>query len=68
MTLKIRTRLATEQINRRMVILMAGFHLCTEEDSLNIRGFDSINRYGTIQGLYKKERRSERLEKANMAH
>ena len=47
---------------------MAGFHLCTEEDSLNIRGFDSINRYGTIQGLYKKERRSERLEKADMAH
>jgi hypothetical protein len=29
---------ATEQMRRRMVMRMAGFHLFTDESALNIRG------------------------------
>jgi hypothetical protein len=39
-TLKIRTRLATEQISSRIVIRIAGFHLLIDDYSLTIRGFN----------------------------
>lgn len=52
MTLKTLTKLATEQISRRMVIRMAGFHLWSEESEANIRGFDYMDQdIGLIQTI-----------------
>jgi len=41
MTENTRTRVATEQISRRIVMRIAGFHFVTADYSPDIRGYDN---------------------------